>query len=451
MSTTFKIGVAREIVSPPLGTPLYGYAFQRTAKSVNDDLNVSAIAINQGNITAMMLSADIVSIGKELGDRIRMLISEETKIPTKNITFSATHTHSGPAIKTANGWGNANVEYIEEILIPQSIKAAKSALEAVEPALMGVGTTRSEVGVNRRELNIDGEILLGQNPYGVFDPEMTVISFQSPSGKPIANIIHYGAHGTASGRNTEITRDWMGVMVDGVERETNAITVFFNGAEGDVGPRLSNGQTTGDVGDWTLTDIPTGNIAYAKELGALATIDAIRAYKSIKEYKEVSFKLQCGTLQLPYDAPPTLEAAKERLEELGDPSKLIEVENREYAKLCGIIELYEKNLPIKTHFTFEQTIFAFNSTVFVPFPFELFSEIALRMRTYSPFDHTLCLCNTNDSNFYLPSYDQMERGGYEIEIFRRGNVYKLNDRMDDIIIKENMKLLNTVFKQEDYI
>jgi len=205
----------------------------------------------------------------------------------KNISISATHTHSGPAMKTANGWGSANEAYIDEIFIPQTIAAAKAAIEALKPAVMGVGTTHSEVGINRREMLQNGEIILGQNPYGIFDPEMTVVSFKGLDGSPIANIVHYSAHGTAAGRNSEITRDWPGIMVDRLVNETGAVTLFFNGSEGDAGPRLSNGQTTGDNADWTKTDVPTGDICYVYEIGSVAAIDAMRAYKSIKEYSEV--------------------------------------------------------------------------------------------------------------------------------------------------------------------
>lgn len=442
MKNQFKAGAAKAIITPPLGTLLYGYAFQRAATKVNDDLRVNAIAVEQGDLKAILISADVVSIGSDLGDRVRALVSSETSVPAKNISISAIHTHSGPAMKTSKGWGNADESFINEIFIPQTIAAAKEAVSALSPAVMGVGTTHSEVGVNRRELTQDGKIILGQNPYGIFDPTMTVVSFKGLDGAPIANMIHYGCHGTSAGRNIEITRDWPGVMVDRMETETGAITLFFNGGEGDSGPRLSNGQTTGDTKDWTKTDEPTGDIRYVYELGSVAAYDAIRAYKSIKEYAEVEFRAESDVLKLPYDPQWSREEAEARLSELDAKDELIEVENREYAKVAAIVDMYKKNLPFDTHLEIEQTIFAFNSVAFVPFHFEFFSEVGLRMRKYSPFAHTLCVCNTNGSNFYLPSRDQMERGGYEIDIFRLANVYKLIDDTDTVIINENMRILN---------
>ncbi len=441
MNTQFKVGAAAEIITPPLGTPLYGYEFQRKAQKVNDDLRSCAIAVEQGDLKAILISADVVSIGSDLGNRVRTLISEATNVPFKNISISAIHTHSGPAMKSAKGWGSANESYIDEIFIPQTVKAAREAVANLTPAVMGVGTTHSEAGVNRREMQQDGTVLLGQNPYGIADLEMTVVSFRDLEGSPVANIIHYSAHGTAAGRNAEITRDWPGVMIDRMENETGAITLFFNGSEGDMGPRLSNGQTTGDSADWTKTDVPTGDIRYVYEIGSVAAIDAMRAYNSIKEYSEVEFKAESDILSLPYDKQWTLEEAKARIAELDAKEKLVQVENREYAKVSAIIDMYENNVPFETHLNLDQTIFAFNSVAFVPFHFELFSEISLRMRKYSPFANTLCMCNTNGSNFYLPSKDQFVRGGYEIDIFRLANVYKLTDDSDTIIINENMRIL----------
>ena len=118
------------------------------------------------------------------------------------------------------------------------------------------------------------------------------------------------------------------------------------------------------------------------------------------------------------------------------------MENREYAKVSAIVDMYQKGIPFETCMEIEQTIFAFNSVAFIPFHFEFFGEIGLRMRKYSPFANTLCVCNTNGSNFYLPTRDQLVRGGYEIDIFRLANVYKLTDNTDTVIINENLKILN---------
>jgi hypothetical protein len=71
----------------------------------------------------------------------------------------------------------------------------------------------------------------------------------------------------------------------------------------------------------------------------------------------------------------------------------------------------------------------------------MFVEITLRLRAYSHFAHTLCLSNTNGCSIYLPSQDQICRGGYEIDIFRAYGAYTLTDDVDNHVIQENMKIL----------
>jgi hypothetical protein len=94
------------------------------------------------------------------------------------------------------------------------------------------------VGVNRRELKRGGYVNFGQNPWGPFDPTMTVIAVKSADGRGLLNLVHYGCHGTAAGCNHEISRDWSGMMVDRMERETGVMTAYWQGACGDMGLTL---------------------------------------------------------------------------------------------------------------------------------------------------------------------------------------------------------------------
>ena len=70
MTNQFKVGVAKEVINPCLGTHLYGYPRIRPASAVRDDLLVSAVVFEQGEIKGAMISADICSITEEIVDRI---------------------------------------------------------------------------------------------------------------------------------------------------------------------------------------------------------------------------------------------------------------------------------------------------------------------------------------------------------------------------------------------
>ena len=72
-------------------------------------------------------------------------------------------------------------------------------------------------------------------------------------------------------------------------------------------------------------------------------------------------------------------------------------------------------------------------------------EMTLRLRLYSRFTHTLSLSNANGSLAYLPSQDQICRGGYEIWQFRFANTYKMVDDADNYMVTENLRLLDQAY------
>ena len=360
MANQFKVGFGREIITPPLGTLLFGYPRVRPASAVNDDLTVNAIAFEKGKELGVMISADICTISESIVNKIRGVVFAETKVPADSINFSCTHTHSGPAITGMDGWGQPNNEFIDGILIPKTILAVKTALKNLTPATMGVSSGESLVGINRRQYTKDGQVILGQNPFGICDKTMTVMSFKNEEGKVILNVIHYSCHGTSAGAALEITRDWPGHMVDRLEELSGANTVFFNGNCGDMGPRLSNGATTG----------LTNTLSQMNEISALAAIDAVRIFRQIKNYEEVDFEILKGTVVLPYNKMPSLEEVKASIEKMGDPEKLDCLEIPTYSTLKKIEKLYEDNVEFKTEMKIPQALFTFNKVAFVPIPFE---------------------------------------------------------------------------------
>lgn len=429
MERSFKVGVGREIITPPLGTALYGYPKVRYAEGVHDDLHVTAFAFASATEQMIMISADICAHGFEEALALRKLVSKETGVPVSNITFSTIHTHSGPCTRESTGWGSRNDEYIENILNPMTVKAAKDAFSSMRDAVMGIGTTESLVGINRREKTIDGEIILGQNPWGIINKEMTVISFKDLDGNGIGTMIHYGAHCTSAGANTEVTRDWAGGMCDILETECGMPVAFFCGATGDTGPRLTNGRTT-------------GNIKLTEALGSLAGIDAVRAYKNIREYVSPDIAIHTDKVRLPFEPLMPYEEAKAKLEELGDVTNAVGSPKKAASKYRAVMDVYEKNLPISDALEYEVCAISLGSLAFVTFPFEVFSEITIRIAHHSPHAHTLSLNNTNGSLAYFPTQSEMPLGGYEVFMFNHFQTQNLPADSDTAAVKEYVRILN---------
>ncbi len=423
-----RVGAGRRNITPQPGSMLMGYAPARPAESINDELTVNALALQYGNTRAMLITADVCVIKSPQSEHFRDCVSKATGIDFQNIILAATHTHSGPAMRDTPGGAALSQEYLDNIFEPQTVAAALEAVQNLKEAEMGIAVTNSDIGVNRRVVDRHGNVSLGQNPWACHDPAMTVISFKGVDGIPIVNLIHYGAHCTAAGVSPEITRDWAGPMVDCLERKSGAMSMFFNGAEGDCGPRLSNGKTTGTV-------------KLAMELGKKAGTDAVRAWRHIKNYCKVDLNVLSGEINLPYEALPEADEIERQIKESGDGEKLTGLRVMAYKNLFARLkESQSANSPQK-QMNLKQTVISLGPLAFVPFPFEIFSEITQRLRQDSPYQYTLSLSNANGSYFYFPSQRDICKGGYEIWVSKSMNLYSLADNADDAAVSENLRLL----------
>ena len=421
-----KLGVAREIITPKLGSLFMGYGSDKGSTAVHDDLTVTALTIECGKTKVLLMSACVCLIGNELSAKVRQLCGEAVGIPAANVILNATHTHSGP-ITTNYGDSAYDTEYCENIFVPKCVAAAKASAKEMKPVTMGVAKTESLVGINRRQLLANDRVILGQNPWGPYDSEMTVISFKGENGKAVANIVHCAAHCTAIGSNTEVSRDWAGVMIDMLDRESGAITMFFQGLQGDVAPRMANGGSTGDM-------------SHAMEVGAMAGLDAVRAYKDIRMYSDEELSVAIGEARLPHAPIMSLEEARKELATLEAARPGRWTAGRKNL-LTKIIELHAKGETGESYFVLDQTLVKIGQVVFIPVPFEVSSEVSLRMRTYSKYGHTLALGCTNGSNSYLPSLDQISRGGYEVEQLMWSAPRRVADNADMHLVNENIKLM----------
>ena len=72
---------------------------------------------------------------------------------------------------------------------------------------------------------------------------------------------------------------------------------------------------------------------------------------------------------------------------------------------------------------------------------KLFSEIGMRIDAAVEGLKVLSLSNTNGSEGYFPTQDQLCRGGYEIGMFLRNGIQPFADDADFHIVKETLRNL----------
>lgn len=411
-----SVGVASRPITPPVGGYLYGYPNPPRSTEVHDELTVTALSLTDGETCALLLSFTICSLSTELCVRLSSLLEAETGTPRTSILLHATHTHSGPSTTDSAGWGSADIEYIENILIPAAVAAAREAVAARRPAGMAVATGNCYLGINRRQLR-DGQACLGQNPEGPYDPTMTVLGFFGEDGTPIATAVHYAAHCTASGKNTEITRDWAGVMLDALAEETGAPALFLQGPEGDVGPRMPSGKTIGEA-----------SVRDSQELGKIAARDALAIYRTLGAPQSVAIASSHRVLQLPLAARPRREEAEALLRQNADATAGVEAKTAEYYR--RVLASYDEGYTESESLPLPQTLLRIGDVVLVAFPYELFSRIGLDIRAASPVPYTLSLSLTNGRGCYFVTEEAIPFGGYEVSMFLLENLQRYAPGID---------------------
>lgn len=428
MDQKLYLGVATEKITPEVGTALYGYVPDWFSTSVNDDLTATVFYFHQVETQALIVSLTVAEMNYQLNQQILSDIEKEFHIPKQCCILHCTHTHSAPNLHGEVGWGDVDWKYCNSIFMPALKQAIKRATEKTVPVTMAITQGKSKVGINRRQLTAQNYIALGQNPWGPYDPRMTVISFKDEEERVVANMIHYGCHGTASGRNREITRDWPGVMTDALQEISGGVTAFFNGPEGDVGPRMNNGGTVGH-----------SRVKDALELGAVAASDAVQIYQQPKAFSTPTLATSQKDIHLPIKERVDREYAREQYEKYKDQTINLAGATADYYR--SVLESYENGYVEEKSRSFPQTVIRIGEMAFVSFPYELFSVIGMRVAQESPVPYTLSLSNANGALGYFATQDQLCLGGYEIEMFKTANVQPFADDADYHMMVETVKHL----------
>ena len=220
-------GAARVEITPPVGTPLAGYAKRRGKPStgIRDPLYVRTLALSDGEDTLLLISADLLVFPQPLAERILSKISEENGVPRQGIILAATHTHSG-AGSIATGFLHEQVfgryqKDIEEGIVSRILWSVRQALENRKPVQWSRAAENS--------------LLEG----------FSVMLFSAEPGRVAAAVVNAAAHPTLlDSQDMRFSADYPGELCRKMEEAyPGAVCLFFNGASGDERPRDAIGAT----------------------------------------------------------------------------------------------------------------------------------------------------------------------------------------------------------------
>ncbi|MBI3854051.1 MAG: neutral/alkaline non-lysosomal ceramidase N-terminal domain-containing protein, partial [Planctomycetes bacterium] len=226
----FWAGVAAVEITPTRNVPLGGYGGRKgqPMTGVHDPIFAKALWLETPHSKVCLVTTDLIGSLVSLRDRI--------KPADADLVLTASHTHSGPGALVQGFWELAMGKYdpdLYEEIAGKLKKAVEQAREAKRPARLGFARGEA-AGFSRNRRVKEGPV----------DPELQVMLVVDELARPLAVVGNYTAHGTVlSERNFLVSGDWQGAWQRALEsRFPSAISLYTNGAEGNIAPSAPSGD-----------------------------------------------------------------------------------------------------------------------------------------------------------------------------------------------------------------
>lgn len=219
------------------------------ARGTLDPLRARALVLEAGPVAIAMVRVDMVVGSDLLHDAVAERVAD-LGFEKQGVLIAATHTHSGVGgylhARMAKLAGTDNYrQEIFERLANACTKAIRTAYAQRQPATVHVGQTRDRDAM--------GQVVLAENrrhrfddsvdPNDVDDCVALMCVRSAGSHQLLALLINYAVHPTVlSYDNLLYSADVVGVVEQAVEERLETpshrpAVLFFNGAQGDIGPR----------------------------------------------------------------------------------------------------------------------------------------------------------------------------------------------------------------------
>ena len=444
-----KVGFGRLNINPMLGVSISGYFVERRAEGFLDDIEVNAVAYESGDVRAVMISADLCDVKKEIVNPIVEGITSKTGITKDNIFVSATHTHTGPGIIEGKlEKGSLEEEYIE-FFIKRAIDVAVLAVNDLKPAKMGFGISEAKnVAFVRRFLMKDGSIKTnpGVNnpdivaPVGDVDESVNVLRFDRENAETVL-LVNFANHPDVVGGNL-ISGDWPALLRKNVEKSIdNVKCIFFNGAQGDVN-HVNVHPKGGDLNDMFMDfdDVSRG-YGHAKHIAMVVAGAVMQVFHKV-EYVEVdSIYGKLKPIKVPSNRPdPKDMPLAKKYHELHLAGKDEEIPFKAMMLTTVVAEVGRmvrlENGP--DFFDVNLTALRIGPVAFLGIAGEPFTGIGRGLKATEGFSLIMPCCLTNGDEGYYPMQEAYDEGGYEA----RSSNFKAG--VAELIIEEGQKLLKEI-------
>jgi neutral ceramidase len=412
----FRAGAFAIDISPlDLPVIVNGGMSERVIDRVEDRLHARCIVLDDGKVMAAIVVVDSCMIPRELLDEAKEMARAATGIPTDRMLISSTHTHSAPSVHGCLG-SDADEKY-SKFLPTQIAKGIAQAKERLQPARIGWGVGRDEKNVACRHWEMKPGVA-PTNPFGGTkddtvmmhpgfdnpnkiratgppDPEVPVMSLQTPDGKPLAVLTNYSLHYVGGPKG--VSADYFALVCEEMRKLVGAEDL----------PNFMAAHSNATSGDMWLMDYTKPRRMFDRQTVAQEVAAAAHeAYAKIKHYDWVPLVMAEEKLTLKI-RKPTQEEVEQATEfaktfEGRKPKSVPEVYARETLLMHAMPPTRELKL---------QAIRLGDLGV-AAIPNETYASTGLFIKANSPLNTTMNIELANGCEGYIPPEHLHKLGGY---------------------------------------
>ena len=424
-------GVARALVEPAGGTPVGGWGARLAHDSVgrHSELTVTALALagasrESVDEVVLIVSADIVLWPGNVAARVRAAIAERTGIAPEAIQLTASHTHSSVMMDDATiaTWEHDGACAAARALVESAaLSSAVRAVADLRPARLTAARRASAVTRTRRQWLGEGPIVGAASPIG--EAFLDVVAIEGSDGSPLASLVVYGSHPTIlSWESLLFSPDYIGALRTVVERELGSPCLFLQGCGADRAPASSFSNSVADA-DAVGRALGHGAVAavleqreaalairYMRTLESGAALAINAAERPPAQPVAVSARTRAITLPL---RERDLEAARTRLARARSAVDAGEAGSSVAAARALIEHDIAERFPHGDDADIPVAVVDIGPLAFVFWPGELSGSYEALCQVGERYG--ILVTNANDYVNYLPTREQFDEGGYEVE------------------------------------
>lgn len=409
-------------ITPPLGTSKIGWIKNIVPTRIADPLFARAAILESKGERLAFIQLDTLMVPTKIVQAVRKKVAEQWKFAPEKISFSATHNHGGPALATM-GVVDEDKAYVAD-LIRKLVEMFGQAITNLKDAEVGFGrTVNLKMTFNRRVVTRSGLVkthLKWNDPEALYhegpvDPELLVLAVRHAGKKELmGSLIGYTSHPTHHGGDECFSAGWPGVLSREMMKHGSPMTVFMNGALGNV---------------CTKDDRNFGPDTPMQTVGESLAEDVAKLLPTIQFKSDVKLGASSIMVELPYRDPTEAEIKGT----VPGAQRFIDS------------KLYDQILPsvvadIKANGTEQAELQAFfvDDHVFAFIPGELFVELGLKIKLDVTPLRGWIVGLSNGWVGYIPTKDAFKRGGYETT-FNRSS--KLAPEAGDLIVSQMVEMI----------